>query len=91
MIDGSGGSSPEPKRFYHSIRLLKEAKSILNGNEVGSLKELAYLQPRVFWEGYEREEIMSIRRGEWESEKVLSLIKQLEAEVDQLMVCSSLQ
>lgn len=91
VLDGSGGGVPESKRFYHSIRLLKEVRSILSGGEVSNIiVEDLFLQPRVFWEGEEREQIMSIRRGEWENSAVLDLIKDLEVEVGNLMVSGAL-
>lgn len=44
------------------------------------------MKPRVFWEGEERDQIMSIRRGEWESDAAINLIKELETEVVELIV-----
>jgi len=46
------------KNLYHAIRLITEAKRMVEGNA-----------PKVWWEGKEREYLMAIRRSEIDPEK----------------------
>ena len=50
IADLREGKGVESKKFYHCIRLLKEALAIVSGGH-----------PRVWWEAEERERLLEIR------------------------------
>jgi len=69
---GTKGGDYNTKWAYHMIRLANDARRIAVGDE-----------PKVWKEGAELDELMSIRRGEWSKERVgkhtLGLIHELES------------
>lgn len=48
--DTKDGKGIETKKFYHCLRLLKEAVTIVSGGH-----------PRVWWEGEERQFLLDVR------------------------------
>jgi len=58
------------KNLYHAIRLISEAKRMVEGNP-----------PKVWWEGKDREHLMAIRRSEVDPEKILQDYERMEKEV----------
>jgi len=60
------------KPLYHGLRLAREAKRMIQG-----------LPPRVWWDGEEREELMSIRTGQ-AKKSFDEVAAQVKAEVDEV-------
>jgi len=58
IIDWKKNPGKDIKNLYHAIRLITEAKRMVEGNA-----------PKVWWEGKEREYLMAIRRSEIDPEK----------------------
>ncbi len=67
------GPTPVPKKFYHAIRLLKEAERIATGK-----------WPQVWHENEDREYLLSIRRGERQVDDLLKEVNELKARADGL-------
>lgn len=68
------------KKFYHSKRLYLEALAMLEGKE-----------PRVYWEGAEREDIMKIREGRVDIDECIQYLTDLETRVEALYEKSELK
>eukprot|EP00026_Physarum_polycephalum_P004913 Phypoly_transcript_04939.p1 GENE.Phypoly_transcript_04939~~Phypoly_transcript_04939.p1 ORF type:complete len:562 (+),score=105.19 Phypoly_transcript_04939:362-2047(+) len=77
LKDIQKGEGEKKKKYYHALRLLGEAKRMVEGGV-----------PKVWIDGEERDFLLSIRRGEREEEELVAKVAELQNEIkEKLQTC----
>lgn len=80
--DFRDGKGTDTKNFYHALRLLNEAKRIVDGGYSLNNSIERTGNPNVWIDGKEREFLMEVRKGIHQPEKLIKIVDELKAEIE---------